>query len=137
MYKIFYNLLLIACSISLCTLETNAQMVDTPGDTLVGNEWIDYNKTYLKIKLSEDGLYSLSGAELANYESFRDIKGSDLQLWHMGKQVPLYVLQEGPMADTDLIYFYGVKNRGELDKYLFAFTDEKPLNPYYSLLTGE
>jgi len=59
-------------------------------DTLVGNEWIDYSKTYFKIKLAEDGLYKVTGAELA--AAGMDIaqkSASYLQLWHNGREEAL------------------------------------------------
>ena len=33
-------------------------------DTLYGNEWIDYNQSYYKVLVAEDGIYRLSKSAL-------------------------------------------------------------------------
>ncbi|HPQ20430.1 MAG TPA: hypothetical protein PK147_01185 [Saprospiraceae bacterium] len=50
-----FNILLLLFVISV---SATSQM-EVNNDTLVGNEWIDYSKTYFKIKLAEDGLYKV------------------------------------------------------------------------------
>jgi len=103
---------------------------------LYGNEWIDHSKTYYKIKLAEDGIYRLTGAELqAAGVPLSEITGSELQLYHFGGQVPIRVSTTGQIGEQDHIDFYGKKNRGELDRHIYEEPDIKQLNPDYSLVT--
>ena len=105
-------------------------------DTLVGNEWIKFDQTYHKIKVFEDGLYRISGAELQQKGvPLGGIQGARLQLFRFGKATPLYVSSQGSLNTNDYIEFYGVKNRGDFDRYLYSDPDTKQLNPEYSLYT--
>ncbi len=105
-------------------------------ETLFGNEWIDYEQTYLKIKISEDGWYRISGAQLrANGVPINEISPSSFRLFIMGTPVPLVLSGEESFSDGDFIAFYGRKNRGELDRYLFKNSEEDMLNPYYSMFS--
>ena len=47
----------------LFAFNTHAQMANGT-DTLYGNEWLNYNQTYLKIKIAADGIYRISAATL-------------------------------------------------------------------------
>ncbi|HLF63849.1 MAG TPA: C25 family cysteine peptidase [Saprospiraceae bacterium] len=99
-----------------------------------GNEWIDFDKTYYKFKIAEDGLYRipkfvLTGAGLG------DIPGSQFRLYHLGSEIPIYTTTDGNFSIADFIEFYGVRNRGELDRALFQQPDAEQLNPRYSMFT--
>ncbi len=106
------------------------------GDTLYGNEWINYDQTYYKIKVAEDGIYRISGATLAG-QGFPvgDVEASQLQLFWMGKEQPIFTSTEGKLGAEDFLEFYGRKNRSELDRFLFKDPDREMLNPEYSLYT--
>jgi hypothetical protein len=61
---------------------TNAQM--TIGrDSLFGNEWIDYSKTYFRIPVSADGIYRLSTATLTAAGVPNSVAGDRFQLFLM------------------------------------------------------
>ncbi len=112
-----------------------AQMVNGT-DTLYGNEWIDYDKTYFKIEVAEDGVYRIPFATLQSAGLPAGLLTADqYQLWRLGKEAPLYVSTDGILSDGDFLEFYGQKNRSELDRYLFEDPDNQMLNPYYSLIT--
>ena len=106
------------------------------GDTLYGNEWINYDQTYYKIKVAEDGIYRISGATLAG-QGFPvgDVEASELQLFWMGKEQPIFTSTKGKLGAEDFLEFYGRKNRSELDRFLFKDPDREMLNPEYSLYT--
>lgn len=112
--------------------------MEIDGEVLYGHEWIQYDQDYLKISISEDGIYRISASQLtAGGVDINQIRGVDFQLWHKGKQVPLLVSNEGPIGVGDYILFYGAQNRGELDQYLYANPSENHLNPHYSLFNDE
>lgn len=105
-------------------------------DSLYGNEWIDFNKSYYKIMLAEDGIYQISQQELSNAGiPVNDLEGKQLQMIYMGQEIPLYTSTEGALGANDFIEFFGQKNRTELDRYLFNNPDTEMLNPQYSLFT--
>lgn len=106
------------------------------GNTLYGNEWIDYGKTYYKIKLAQDGIYRISAEELlASGVPLNELNGSDLQLYYFGKQVPIKVSTDGLLGNQDFIDFYGKQNKGELDWHIYEEPELTQLNPDYSLIT--
>ena len=65
------------------SLISHSQMT-TNGVTSYGNEWIDYNKTYIKLEVSEDAIYKVTYQELVvQGVSASDIIGKDLQVIHL------------------------------------------------------
>ncbi|MDF1694534.1 MAG: C25 family cysteine peptidase [Saprospiraceae bacterium] len=115
--------------ILLVTLSTSlsAQM-EIDGELLYGNEWIDYNKTYVKVSIEEDGIYRISRSELeANGVPVNQISLNNLNVIHFGKDINFYV----DPSET-YIEFYGVRNRSELDKFIYL-DDSEILNPEYSV----
>lgn len=105
-------------------------------DTLYGNEWIQFDQSYFKIPITEDGLYRMTRAELESAGiPMTTIEGNQLRLYHLGQEIPIYVSNSGSLSDSDYLLFWGEQNRGELDQYLFADPEEEQLNPFYSLVT--
>lgn len=103
-------------------------------DTLFGNEWIRYDRPYVKIGVAEDGIYRISGTELAQAGfPLGQIAGSELRLYAWGEEVSMYVSTDGLFGANDRIEFFGRRNRDELDQYLFQNPAAELLNPEYSL----
>ncbi|OFX35770.1 MAG: hypothetical protein A2X08_13655 [Bacteroidetes bacterium GWA2_32_17] len=102
-----------------------------------GNEWINYNQTYFKIPITQEGIYRISKQALEN--SGFDLGGIDtrnIQLFYRGKEQYIYLFGEtnGTLAANGYIEFYAKGNDGWLDSLLFEpITDIT--NPYYSLYT--
>jgi len=125
MRSVFWMLLLVF------SISANAQM-EIDGEILFGNEWIDYDKQYLKISVKEDGIYRISRAELISFQIPLDqISLSNLVLYNYGKSVPFFV-----SPDAQYIEFYGTKNRSELDEFIYP-NKESILNPEYSVVSDE
>ena len=55
------NLLIVIALLSASVLQ--AQMTIN-NQTLFGNEWIDYNKTYVKVGVDQDGMVMVTQAQL-------------------------------------------------------------------------
>lgn len=105
-------------------------------DTLYGNEWIQYDQSYFKIPITEDGLYRLTSAQLESAGiPLNAVEGNQLRLYYLGQEIPVYVSNSGNLSGNDYLLFWGKQNRGELDQYLFADPEEEQLNPFYSLVT--
>ncbi len=103
-------------------------------DTLYGNEWIDYDRYYFKIMLAEDGIYRVSYQTLQE-KIPANIEGKQLQLFHMGEEIPMYVTNENTLGANDYLEFYGQKNSASLDTLFFQNGASDMLNPYYSMFT--
>ena len=116
------------------TVASNGQMLIN-GETLYGNEWIDYDRQYLKIALDETAIYKLTYDDLQNNGFPAQTTGSSLQLFNNGSQVAIYTSNEGILTPDDFILFYGKKNDGELDKFHFRTWERDQLNPYANMYT--
>lgn len=118
-------------------ISTIWSQIITNQDTLYGNEWIDYDQTYFKVKVAEDGIYRISFNELNESGVFNsDIQpsGKDFQLFYMGREIPIYTSTENAFSSDDYLEFYGQKNRGWLDQFLYI-EPEYQVNPEYSLFS--
>jgi hypothetical protein len=105
-------------------------------DTLYGNEWINYNKTYLKIKVAREGIFRLTYAYLQESGlPVEQIPGRQYQLWHLGKEQPLFVSNDEVFQSNDFVLFYGKPNESELDVFLFENGMDDMLNPGFSLVS--
>lgn len=97
------------------------------GTVRFGNEWIDYEQTYLRIAVPNDGWYSVDDQDLTaiGQELSPENEGRWV-LYREGQPVPLEVA-EGQLR------FYGERNRGGMDTYLFANPESQQLNDRYSI----
>ncbi len=117
------------------TFSLQAQMINGT-DTLYGNEWIDYDKTYFELKLADDGVYRVDYVELQDMGFPVDqTTGANIQLFYMGEEYPLHLSTNGALSATDYLEFVGRKNRGDIDHHLYINGKEDQLNPEYSLFT--
>jgi len=109
-----------------------------------GNEWIDYSKTYLKMKVGSNAIHRIDYATLeaalsSAGESIGSINAADYQLWHNGVQVPIYIGNSitptiAAMGLSDFIEFYGTKADGNYDAQLYNSPTHQP-NPQHCLFT--
>lgn len=109
------------------------------GQNIFGNEWIKKNQKYIKIRISEDGVYRISYNQLQSSGLLANNPNpKNLQIFYRGQEIPIHVEGEGDdkFDVSDFIEFYGRKNDGELDKILYSPTSLQP-NPEVSLFTDE
>ncbi len=112
--------------------------MEIDGETLYGNEWINYNQEYFKLTVTEEGIYRVTGQELENAGLvLEEAQGRFLQLFHQGKQVPMFVSDAEILESDGFIEFYGKGNKGEIDKHLYQDWEEDQLNPEYSNFSDE
>ena len=98
-----------------------------------GNEWIDYNQTYFKIKVVEDGFYRVTAAELeAQGFSAASVPANRIQLFRRGQEVAIQVNSSGGVLNY--LEFYGLKNSGEGDRELYIEPAAQP-HDLYNLFT--
>lgn len=103
-------------------------------DTLYGNEWIDFSKTWYKIKIAADGIYRISYQTLSDAGfPVNTVPADQFRLYRYGRQEPIYISADGLLSNADYIEFFGERNRDALDRHLFETPDQENLNPWYSL----
>lgn len=102
------------------------------------NNWIIPSQKYLKLTVSEDGIYQVSGQELktAGWE-LGDINPENLQLFYRGTELGIHVNVKNELnfGSEDRILFYGKKNDGSRDSLLYRNSERA--NPYHSLYSDE
>lgn len=100
-----------------------------------GNEWINYDQTYYKIKIGAEGIYRIDFQTLSDIGvPISSLNPKNFQLFLNGEEQHIYISGEADEVfdSTDFIEFYGNKNDGWLDKELFR-TPQEHDNQYYSL----
>ena len=104
------------------------------GQAQLSNSWIDYNKTYYKFKLVNDGVVRISQASL-NAAGLGSTPAQHFQLWRNGEEVRLYTtVASGPLGASDYIEFWGQMNDGKKEKDLYRDVDFQ-MNDRYSLFS--
>ncbi len=77
------------------------------------SEWIDYNNEYIKLAISEDGLYRISYSDLINYDVLpSSIDPNTLRLYSKGTEVPIFVsaTDDNIFNENDFIEFWAERN---------------------------
>jgi len=115
---LLFTLLFIACCLKAV------------GQNPYQNEWIDYDLTYYKFESEQTAIHRISFETLSSLGI--SLKGDRFQLFAAGKQIPIYVTTNSTFGEGDFIAFYGSKNDGELDVFLYTEPAHQP-NPNYSL----
>ncbi|ADB38812.1 C25 family cysteine peptidase [Spirosoma linguale] len=99
--------------------------------------WIDYSRSYIKLSITEDGIYRISPAELRLAGvPINQLNSQTLQLFHRSVEQAIYVRGEadGRFDDGDFLEFYGRRNDGVADSLLYHPSSAQP-HPYYSLFS--
>lgn len=103
-----------------------------------GNEWINFGQTYYKIPVAKDGVFKLTRADLlAAGVPVTQIDPRRLQIFHRGVEQAILVQHQQNPADgvfdaSEFLEFYGKKNDGVLDAFLYKPSTNIPHN-YYNL----
>ena len=84
------------------------------------NEWIDYNKSYYKIKVGQTGLYRIPFTVLQE-NGLSANQATAFQLWRNGQELPIYTsIASGVLGANDFIEFFGELNDGKADEALYS-----------------
>jgi hypothetical protein len=119
----------------------------------LGNEWINYSRTYYKIPVGNFNTPSPDGnpnnqADKADFNGLRRITkatldaiglgntaAQDFQLWRNGEEVPFYITKSsGLLSASDYIEFWGEANDGRPDLPLFR-TAANQINDRWSFFS--
>ena len=88
----------------------------------LGNEWINYRQTYLKILVAQPGIYRISSVELQRAGlPTTTVDPTTIQLFHRGVEQAIYVAGESHkrIDSSDFLEFYGRGNDGAPDSLLY------------------
>lgn len=99
------------------------------------NNWIDYNKTYYKIKVAETGIYTINFETLQKAGfPIESATGNELLLINEGKEVAIFVSNEEKWSEGDYLEFYGKRLDGSFDTQLYE-KPEHQMHQYFSMFT--
>ena len=94
-----------------------------------GNEWINFNQEYFKLKVAEEGVYRVTAAELeAQGFQANIIAANRLRLYRNGQEVAMLVSSSGGILNY--LEFYGQQNDGFYDRDLYVSAEAQPHNLY-------
>ena len=116
-------------------LLTIALFLPAQAQTVYGNEWVNPSQQYLRLGITETGLYRLRAVDFQQQGfDISTIPARSLQLFRRGQEVAIYVHgeEDGSLDLTDYIEFYGEKNDGYLDTLLYDSPRLMP-HPHFSL----
>ncbi len=99
--------------------------------------WYQPSRPYVKVAVTEDGVYSFSGEDLALLGvSTSGIAPSTLQLFENGREIPIwYTGQAGGLDNEARIYFVGRRNRGTDESWAYSDRPDWQSSTYFSLFT--
>jgi len=101
----------------------------------LGNEWINYNQQYYKFSLFQNGVYKINYTTLLNSGfPINSVDPRSIQIFGRGNEEYIYIKgqSDGVFNTDDFIEFYGKKNDGWFDSYIYLNPADQP-NPNYSM----
>ncbi|GIV60653.1 MAG: hypothetical protein KatS3mg043_1742 [Rhodothermaceae bacterium] len=99
--------------------------------------WYHPDRPYLKVGVVEDGVYRLTGQDLAAAGlSLAGIDPATFRLFENGREVPLhYEGTAGTMQPGDFLAFVGRRNRGDDEAWAYNYEDTFQSSTFFSLYT--
>jgi hypothetical protein len=98
------------------------------------SDWIDYEQSYIKLKIAESGWYQVTGSELqAAGFPVATTPASQIQLFRKGEEVAIKTIVSAGAATLDYFEFWGEKSDGRGDADLYR-ADTQP-HKYYSIFS--
>lgn len=97
-----------------------------------GNEWINSGQTYFKVPVAKDGIYRLTQPQLVSAGFPSLLNASLIKIYHRGVEQSIKVQSAGIQFNnaSDYVEFYGVKNDGTQDAYLYTSPSAQPHQLY-------
>lgn len=101
------------------------------------DNWINFNSTYVKLGVANDGLFRIYKSDLTNLGvDVSGINPKTFQLFLYGKEIPIFVKDEdsGVFSDSDYIEFFGTRNYPSIS-YRTINTPDQNYNEYLNRYT--
>ena len=110
-------------------------LIFVPTAAIAQRIWYNPGQEYLKIPVTENGVYRISQDEIKQAGWATDkINPQSIQIFHRGVEIAISVQGEADQRfdATDFILFYGERNDGAADSTLFRPVNAQP-HQFYSL----
>lgn len=94
-------------------------------------DWIIYSQIYIKLAISEDGIYRIGYSDLLSYGvDPKYIDPRTIKIYERGKEIPLYIKgeEDGVFNNDDYIEFYGTKHYSSNNYLKIVNTGEDYIN---------
>jgi hypothetical protein len=101
------------------------------------NDWINYNQSYYKIKVWNNGVYRINYNTLVQtIPEITNVDPRSFQIFGRGEEQHIYVEGEsdGIFNEGDFVEFYGQRNDGYFDTQLYPNQSDQT-NKFHSLFT--
>lgn len=102
----------------------------------VGNEWINYSQKYFRIPVAQNGVFRIDYATLTNSGvPLYSFDPRQIQIFYKGVEQYIYIKGEndGVFNSSDYVEFYGEKNDGWFDVYMYSNPSDQ-VHPNYSMI---
>lgn len=103
----------------------------------LGNEWINYDQSYFKIKTGTDDVHRITYQALVDAGfDVSSISPAQLQLFHRGEEVAIRTvgMDDASFDADDYIEFWGRKNDGTQDTELF-YRPQHQIHKFYNMFS--
>jgi hypothetical protein len=121
--------ILVAALTTSAILFGSGQVVAQP----FGNEWINFNQTYFKIKVGTNGVYRIPYSQL-QANGMGSVTSAQFVLYREGQQVPIYISSNSTLSTNDYIEFYGRTADGNMDSELYDIPSRQS-NPNVNIIS--
>ncbi|WP_456428768.1 C25 family cysteine peptidase [Rhodocaloribacter sp.] len=123
----------LALGLMLSALTSSALAQNDPFDA----SWYAPNQPYLKIAVVEDGVYRVTGQDLAAAGApLTAIDPATFRLFENGREIPLqYAGDAGVMGASDYLAFVGRRNRGDDEVWAYNYDASLQSSDFLSLYT--
>jgi len=99
------------------------------------NQWINFNQAYYKVGVRETGMHRISYQQLVDAGiPINAVDPTTLSMYFRGQEIAIKVTgeEDGVFNSTDYITFYGERNTGWIDNFMYTDPDNRT-NPYVSI----
>ncbi|MEM1325254.1 MAG: C25 family cysteine peptidase [Bacteroidota bacterium] len=122
---------------SFCLLSVASAQMVIDGVSKYGDEWLQgkYNQPFFKVQLDQNGIYRVTHADIVGADASVTLPDvSEIQVYFRGEEIPVHVEGTGTFSTGEYIEFYGQKNDGWMDQFLYV-EDDMQMNTSYSMFT--
>ena len=106
--------------------------------TVYDDTWYTSQTNFIKIAVTQDGVYQVSGADLAQAGlSISQVNPNDIRLLKNGGEIPIWIEGANPsvLEASDTIVFIGEQNRGDEELWAFEEFEDRQGSDYFSLFS--
>ncbi|MBV6645331.1 MAG: hypothetical protein KI790_07765 [Cyclobacteriaceae bacterium] len=117
-----------ASRLLILALVTWTQAISQP----YGNEWVETDQDYFKLKVAEDGWYRVNAVDLQTLGfPLSTVPASRIRMFRRGREMAINVNSNGD-GTLNFLEFYGQRNDGASDVDLYLTPESQP-HQYYNL----